>query len=421
MRLVAGAATDVGRVRDGNEDAMRVDEHLHLYAVADGMGGHRAGEVASATALEALRAAVANGQPIEEAIENSNAAVYAKALDDPNLRGMGTTLTALLVTDDQLYLIGHVGDSRAYQLHDGELTQVTEDHSLVEELVREGRLTPEQATVHPQRSIITRALGVDEHVQVDVYPLELAPGDRVLICSDGLTTMLRADDIARILRREPDPTRAAEELVDAANAAGGEDNITAVVVEATAEDAPPDPATGEADVASDATTAVPPIGAGADAQIVDDRIPEPRPEPMPTPVRVVPKGTTKRVFRFVVWMLPVALVVGVAIGAVAWYARKAFYVTFDSDHVTLFRGRPGGVLGFDPTIEQRTRLRPQDLSEADRADVQAKKTFSDEGKAKTYIHALTAKAQERAAVAATTTTTAVPPPTTVPNKAPIGP
>jgi protein phosphatase len=352
--------------------------------------------------------------------------VFAKALDDPNLRGMGTTLTALLVTEDQLYLIGHVGDSRAYLLHDGELTQITEDHSLVEELVREGRLTPEQATVHPQRSIITRALGVDEHVQVDVYPVELTPGDRVLICSDGLTTMLRTDDISRILRRETDPTRAAQELVDAANAAGGEDNITAVVVEATPEDAPPDPAAGEAGAAAteasaDATTAVPPVDAAADAQMVDDRIPEPRPQPMPTPVRVVPKGTTKRVLRFLVWMLPVLLVVGVAIGAVAWYARKAFYVTFDSNHVTLFRGRPGGVLGFDPTIEQRTRLRPQDLSEADRADVQAKKTFNDEAKAKTYIHALTVKAQERAAVAATTTTTAVPPPTTAPGKAPIGP
>ncbi len=151
---------------------------------------------------------------------------------------MGTTLTAV-VPDGNGVLVGHVGDSRAYLLRDGELRQLTTDHSLVEELVREGRLTEEQAAVHPQRSVITRALGVEDNVEVDVYPVPLLPGDRLLICSDGLTTMLRPDAISSLLRRESDPTRAANLLVDAANAAGGEDNITTIVIDVEDDGADP--------------------------------------------------------------------------------------------------------------------------------------------------------------------------------------
>src|SRR3954447_20302248 len=235
MRLVVGAATDVGRVREGNEDGYLVDEAMDLVAVADGMGGHRAGEVASATALEALRASINSGQPLRQSIEDANEAVFTKSQTDARLRGMGTTLTAGTLVAGGTLLVGHVGDSRAYLLHDGELRQLTIDHSLVEELVRDGKLTVDEAAVHPQRSIITRALGVDATVEVDVYPVELTPGDRLLLCSDGLTGMVQPDDIAAVLRRESDPTRAAAQLVDAANAAGGEDNITVVVVAVTDE------------------------------------------------------------------------------------------------------------------------------------------------------------------------------------------
>ena len=196
MRLITGAATDVGRVREGNEDAYLVDDATGLVAVADGMGGHRAGEVASATALEALRAAITHGRPLRESMQDANEAVFTKSLTDEELRGMGTTLTAATLVTGGTVLVGHVGDSRAYLLHDGELRQVTVDHSLVEELVREGRLTADEAAVHPQRSIITRALGVDASVEVDVYPVELAPGDRLLLCSDGLTGMVQAETIA---------------------------------------------------------------------------------------------------------------------------------------------------------------------------------------------------------------------------------
>ncbi|HEX4777975.1 MAG TPA: Stp1/IreP family PP2C-type Ser/Thr phosphatase [Acidimicrobiia bacterium] len=437
MRLLAGSATDVGRVRQGkpNEDAVLVDDRLHLFAVADGMGGHRAGEVASATALEALRAAIAAGRPVPEAIASANSAVFSKAFDDPELRGMGTTITVAVAGtgEGQALVVGHVGDSRAYHLHDGELVQITEDHSLVEELVREGRLTPEQASVHPQRSIITRALGVDEQVLVDTYDVDLAPGDRILLCSDGLTSMVRPNDIARILRREDDPTRAAEALVDAANAAGGEDNVTAVVL-AAADDVPtgiPDARAGaDTMTAEDLTSATP--AAAPDAvdtgvvSVVDAAgVHEPRaddalPDELPAPIRLAPKGTARRILRVVLWLLPVLVVVAVAIGAVGWYARKAFFVAFDGGQVTLFQGRPGGVLGFNPTVKERTKLTASDLSPADRGDVRARKRFTDEEKARRYVAALRSKAEERAAVSATTTTLPATT-TTLPPNAPLGP
>jgi protein phosphatase len=231
MKFAYGERTDVGRGRPENEDSHLVDAADGLYAVADGMGGHRAGEVASATAIDALKTAYLGGQRIDEAIVAANAAVFAKAAEDAALRGMGTTLTAIALPDSTAVL-GHVGDSRAYLLRDGAVTQVTEDHSLVEQLVREGRLTPEEAQRHPQRAIITRALGVDPDVAVDTYRIDLKPGDRLMICSDGLTNMLSDDTIAQTLRRHADPQQAADTLVDMANQAGGDDNITVVLVDA---------------------------------------------------------------------------------------------------------------------------------------------------------------------------------------------
>ena len=198
MKLVVGAATDVGRVRDGNVDSFLA------AAVADGMGGHRGGEVASATALEALRAAASSGRPLRDAIEEANRAVFTKSVSDPALRGMGTTLTAGTLAAGGTLLIGHVGDSRAYLLRDGELSQVTTDHSLVEELVREGRITASEAAVHPQRSIITRALGPEAKVEIDTFTRRARPGDVYLLCSDGLTTMLgeKGIEIGRASCRE---------------------------------------------------------------------------------------------------------------------------------------------------------------------------------------------------------------------------
>jgi len=229
-QIKVGAATDVGRVRDHNEDAFLVAEDLGLIAVADGMGGHRGGEVASATALEALRIAFLAGAAIQDAVVAANEAVHDQSVADPNLRGMGTTITAGALGEGTLVL-GHVGDSRAYLFRDGRLERITTDHSLVEELVRAGELTEAEAEQDPRRSMITRALGLDSGVEVDVEEIALADGDRVLLCSDGLTNMVDEDELARRLADTADPQDLTRDLVDSANAAGGVDNITVVVID----------------------------------------------------------------------------------------------------------------------------------------------------------------------------------------------
>ncbi|HMG28049.1 MAG TPA: Stp1/IreP family PP2C-type Ser/Thr phosphatase [Acidimicrobiia bacterium] len=384
FRLVAAGVTDVGRVRDGNEDDfLDQADRLGLVAVADGMGGHRAGEVASATALESLRAAVASGEQLREAIEGANEAVLEKSESDHDLHGMGTTLTAGMLGTDGSLTVGHVGDSRGYLMRNGELRQITDDHSLVEEMVRGGELTPEQAEVHPQRSIITRALGIDPLVDVDLYPIELQPGDRILLCSDGLTTMVRPEEIANILGREPDPRRAAQLLVDAANAAGGEDNVTAVIVEAIEE----------------------PEDEAAAAPVFDD-------DHGGTDVGARPAKPRRRrgrtLLRVAMWALPILLVLGVAFGFVGWYARNTYYVGIDRGRVTVFQGIKGGLLIWDPTIERRTDLDPDELTQAQREDVQDGKKFSSRGGADAYVRQLRQGVDER------TTTTTVPTPTTAP-------
>jgi len=234
-----GAVTDIGRVRRGNEDRYLVDPSLGLYAVADGMGGHRAGEVASETALDALHEAVGDGGDIETAMTLANEAVFEKASDDDELRGMGTTLTAVTLRDDKLE-VGHVGDSRAYLRRDGSLQQLTDDHSLVAELVAAGEISEDEAEVDPRRSMITRALGIEPGVEVDVVPIAVQAGDRLVLCSDGLTGMIRDDALAEILEQESDPKDAAKRLVDRANEAGGIDNVTVVVVDIVDGPAPDD-------------------------------------------------------------------------------------------------------------------------------------------------------------------------------------
>ncbi|HEY4397943.1 MAG TPA: Stp1/IreP family PP2C-type Ser/Thr phosphatase [Acidimicrobiia bacterium] len=360
FKIVAAGVTDVGRVRDGNEDDF-LDQanRLGLVAVADGMGGHRAGEVASATALEALRAGVASGDQLRHAIEGANAAVLEKSESDRELHGMGTTLTAGMLATDGHLLVGHVGDSRAYLDRDGELTQITDDHSLVEEMVRGGELTPEQAEVHPQRSIITRALGIDPQIDVDVYPVELHAGDRILFCSDGLTTMVRQDEMASILARERDPKRAAQLLVDAANAAGGEDNITAVIIEVV--EVPEDEVPGAA------AAAVP------DHDTAENRPAKPR------------RRTGRAFFRVLVWALPILLVLGAAFAFVGWYARNTYYVGINRGRVAVFQGVKGGLFLWDPTVERRTTIDSQALTETQQADLRDGKKFGSRSGADAYV------------------------------------
>jgi len=387
MRLQVSAATDVGQVRNVNEDGSLVDEPLGLIAVADGVGGHRAGEVASATALEALRAALRSGRSLREAIEEANEAVFTKSLSDEEFRGMGTTLTAGTMAAGGTFIVGHVGDSRAYLLRDGEFRQLTTDHSRVQELVDDGRLTADEAAVHPMRNVITRALGMDATVDVDIYPIQLEPGDRVLFCSDGLTGMLRDDLVGAELRRDADLSRVAARLVDAANSAGGEDNITVVVASVTAEEAP----------RVEAPLVVPVAEPVRDEP--DTIYDEPR----------RPRGRTRRVGRVLVWVIPVLLILGIAVGAIAWYARNNYYVGAHRGRVTVYQGVPGGLLVWDPTIDRRTNLSLSDLRPVDAADVRAERTFSSRDDADAYVRRIRSRAPNPPG---TTTTTTIPTTTT---------
>jgi serine/threonine protein phosphatase PrpC len=331
VRVRVGARTDVGRVREGNEDAYMAQDPL--YAVADGMGGHQGGEVASSLALETLEKAADARSDLAEVVREANRAVFAKASQDPGLAGMGTTLTAVLLQDDRMHL-AHVGDSRMYLLRKGNLQRITKDHTVVERLVDEGRLTPQEAGIHPQRSILTRALGVDEDVQVDEVDVDVRPGDRILLCSDGLTGMVEEDDLVRILGRHDDPQTASDALVTAANEAGGQDNITAVVLDVEGDNAPQAAVTETVKRPALSEPAVPvaPQAARTREERFEGR-----------PVGVPRRGW----IRGLVWLAVILIVVGGGLFAAKrlWVDRQ-WYVGESNGRVALYRGIPAAPLGF---------------------------------------------------------------------------
>ncbi len=234
MSIRWASASDVGRMRDHNEDAVLPapgesgEGDRLLAAVADGMGGHVGGEVASQTAIETL--AVVSGSPAMR-VQAANVAVRDAAEQQPRLRGMGTTLTVVEIEDGTMS-VGHVGDSRLYRLRDGELAQLTQDQTYVAEMIAAGRMTPEEAEVHPYRSVLLRAVGLEANVEVETAETDVATGDVILICSDGLSAMVPDDQIASLLAGNEEPGQAATALIGAANAAGGADNISVVVVAA---------------------------------------------------------------------------------------------------------------------------------------------------------------------------------------------
>src|ERR671936_1909401 len=242
--------TDTGRQRRGNEDAFFA--RSPLFAVADGMGGAQAGEVASHMAVEVLEQGLPDGagsveERLRARVREANERILALAQSDDQLAGMGTTLTAAYVGEDDL-TVAHVGDSRLYRLRDGELERLTDDHSLVEELVRQGKLTPQEADEHPQRSIITRALGAEPGVEADSRTWPARAADVYLICSDGLTSMVPEAQVAQMILDAPSLAAAGRTLIDAANDAGGRDNITVVLFrleEVVATDVAPPQATAE--------------------------------------------------------------------------------------------------------------------------------------------------------------------------------
>ena len=255
------AVSDAGRKRRRNEDAFVVDPPL--FVIADGMGGAQAGEVASRLAAAAFREYHEADELDPEArlaatIQEANRRIYERSRADAETSGMGTTITAALVTGDAV-AIGHVGDSRAYRLRDGRLEQLTHDHSLVGDLVRSGRLSPEEARSHPQRSVITRALGTDPDVDVDTFTVEPEAGDVYVLCSDGLTDMVEDEEIVEIVQEHASLDPAAKALVKAANRRGGDDNVTVILF--TLEEGEP--------AALEETAALPATNGAGDADLED--------------------------------------------------------------------------------------------------------------------------------------------------------
>jgi serine/threonine protein phosphatase PrpC len=345
MPLRQGAFTDTGRTRKNNQD--RFLSMDGLAAVADGVGGHNAGEVASTIAIEELKrfrlsGSPASGAAVREALRaafvRANQRIREASSRDEELKGMGTTLVAVLEDGDSIHL-ANVGDSRAYLLRDGELSQITVDHSLVQELVNEGRLLPEEAERHPHRSIITRALGLDTELQVDLFTCTLEPGDRLMLCSDGLSDAVGDASIRDLLLREPDPREAAARLVDAANDGGGPDNVTVIVLDTDDRVADRGPAAGGLDAASRVTGAGA-TGAGAgSAGGVDSAARGLSAAGARRPARRRPLR------RALLAALVVVLLVGAVAGGRA-FLFSLYWVGFDEQgQVAVYRGVPGDVAG----------------------------------------------------------------------------
>ncbi|HEX5610058.1 MAG TPA: Stp1/IreP family PP2C-type Ser/Thr phosphatase [Solirubrobacterales bacterium] len=335
--------TDTGRQRSANEDSLFT--RAPLFVIADGMGGAQAGEVASKAAAESFDRELPQAPPeqvLRETIEEANRTIHELARKDPSLTGMGTTTTAAIVDlEAEEVAIGHVGDSRAYRLRGGKLEQLTRDHSLVEEMRRKGQLTEAQAEDHPQRSIITRALGPEPVVEVDLQTVPAQAGDVFLFCSDGLTTMLDDEQIARLLGRASSMEAAVRALVDEANRAGGRDNITVIALKlgdaaapAPAGTDPPgaDPAEGATLVgaaAEEAGLTATEVRRRAAAEAARQRRQELEEKPRHKRLKTAAKV-----------LLALILVGAIAFGA--WYGNRQvwFLGTDEAGRVALYRGLP---------------------------------------------------------------------------------
>jgi PPM family protein phosphatase len=348
-------ATHAGKVRANNEDALLVGEGRDetLFVVADGIGGFEAGEVASRIAVDVLKE-LAPGASFEAAISEANRRILAAGRGDERLSGMGTTVVAVRfggTRDEPVAQVAHVGDSRAYLLRGGSLRPVTEDHSLVAELVRSGDLTRDQAAEHPQKNLITRALGADEEVEVDTSVLPVEAGDRFLLCSDGLSDMIPETRVGEILAEAPgDPEKPARSLVSAALDAGGADNVTVIVVDVKAETAPQEERSGD-------THEMPPVARSGDqaatrapAKRSSRKEREPRAEARSRPSRQTKAARRKRRrsrFGSFVRGLAAVLVVVVALTPAYLWGSSRYFLSLDEGEVVAYRGLPYAPLGVE--------------------------------------------------------------------------
>ena len=319
---VSGSRSDIGCVREQNEDALISQQPL--YAVADGMGGHAAGEVASELAVDILAdnaSSIRDADSLIKTARTINRSIIEATKTGMGRPGMGTTLTAAILDGTRL-LIAQVGDSRAYLLHTNSLQQLTKDHSYVAELLAGGHITADEAVAHPKRSVITRALGSDPKTEADIYELEATVGDRLLLCTDGLYGMVSEADITAILNSVDDPQNACDELVSAARAKGGLDNISVIVV----------------DINNDIS------------EFLTFSTEEPDPAAKSSRRRKRGKeGSRQGIFKrfhlgIVTFLVLLALLVGGAIGGVYWYASNSAFLRAEDGKVVVYRGLPGEVL-----------------------------------------------------------------------------
>ena len=344
MRVEAGVATDIGRVRERNEDSFLVEPPL--YAVADGMGGHRGGGVASELALEKVEELFRAGKSsLAEMVHAANRAVFERSMSDRKVMGMGTTLTAATVDDEGVHL-AHVGDSRAYLLRAGAFRQLTDDHTLVNRMVKAGEITREEADVHPHRNVVTRSIGTEAEVEVDQDDVPVIDGDRFLLCSDGLTGTVTEPQIQAILEATPKPQEAADRLIKAANRAGGIDNITVVVLDIHASDA--------TDLEGRAgPTGVPTLRSGAPKGRAPQTEGRRRPRPSP--------ATVKR------WALRIgiaAVAVLAIVTAARLYIDRQWYVGESGGYVAVYQGIPARVAGLRLShIELETDIPSADVAQ----------------------------------------------------------
>ncbi len=420
--LRSGSATDTGLVRSVNQDL--AVETSTLFAVADGMGGHAGGEVAARLAVDALTVAFGRqptGSGLSEAVTEANTVVWQHSQDNPELRGMGTTLTAVALVNeagqDVLALV-NVGDSRSYRFHDGQISQITTDHSLAEEMVRSGELTSAEAAVHPHRHILTRALGVSEQVTVDLWRILPVRGDRFLLCSDGLTNELTPEQITEVLSSVGDPEQAAQLLVQAARTHGGSDNITVVVV---------DVVVGEEDsvtpvvaaVAGDFTTSTeaPHHLAGVAPDAYPTSVAEEKPpgrrerRRAKRRARRLARGRRLITFRTLLFVVLLAAVVAGALYAVRWYDTNSFYVGVDNNELIIYQGRIGGFLWYHPTVVERTAVTTADVPSTYLAQLNAGVTETSVAAAQAYINNLKQDLVTQQNPSSLTAPTTTPPPT----------
>ena len=358
MKVVWGAATHVGMLRQQNEDAFIAQDDL--FVVADGMGGHNAGEVASALAIDSMKRAAVGGFSSQESVvagvNAANAAIHAASGGQSDQRGMGTTLAAVIPLpahgdEPQRMVVTNVGDSRVYLCRAGELKQVSVDHSYVQELLSEGLVTAEEARVHPRRNIVTRALGIEGDVNADVWVVPMLVGDRYVVCSDGLVDEVDDAELAGIVGGNHSAQTVAQQLVDAANSNGGRDNITVVVVD-----------------------------------VADDTIAVESPATIPSDVSTKPRASRKRK---VLAAAAVVVLLSLGLGVTSWWARDGYFVGFngsgDDAELVVFKGQPRQVLWFSPTVRVRTGVARSEVFPALANDIDEQPTYSSLARAQAFV------------------------------------